>query len=123
LNTRPSPPVSAPVTEPSFHASYCAARRRVTGPPRWQQGGLSARDIFPALLSHIDEAGWNVLGYHCAPGRHADYSPGSPDLDRLVRLMNAINVPDDPGPFSELKTAGSRAFITWKRPRPSPGRS
>ncbi len=80
--------------------------------PRWQQGGLSARDIFPALLSHFDEAGWNVLGYHYAPGRHADYSPGSPDLDRLVRLMNAINVPDDPGPFSELKTAGSRTFIT-----------
>ena len=54
--------------------------------PRWQQGGLSARDIFPALLSHFDEAGWNLLGYHYAPGRHADYSPGSPDLDRLVRL-------------------------------------
>ena len=91
--------------------------------PRWQQGGLSARDIFPALLSHFDEAGWNVLGYHYVPGRHADYSAGSPDLARLVRLMSAINVPDDPGPFSELKTAGSRTFITWKRPRSSPGRS
>jgi hypothetical protein len=91
--------------------------------PQWQQGGLFARDIFPALLSHFDEAGWNVLGYHYAPGRHADYSPGSHDLDRLVRLMNAINVPDDPGPFSELKTAGSSTFITWKRPQSSPGRS
>ena len=46
--------------------------------PRWQQGGLSARDIFPALLSHFDEAGWNVLGYHYAPGRHADYPPAHP---------------------------------------------
>jgi hypothetical protein len=45
-----------------------------------------------------------------APGRHADYSPGSPDLDRLVHLMgvlSAIKVPDDPGPFK-------RAEGRWK---------
>jgi hypothetical protein len=47
------------------------------------------REISPALLCHFDEAGWNVLGYEYAPGRHADYSPGSPDLDRLVQLMGA----------------------------------
>ena len=44
-----------------------------------------------------------VLGYHYALSRHADYPPAHPNLDRLVRLMNAINVPVDPGPFSELK--------------------
>lgn len=52
----------------------------------------------------------NVLGYEYAPGRHADYTPGSPDLDRLVQLLNAlsaINVPDDPGPFK-------RAENRWK---------
>ena len=42
--------------------------------------------ISPALLWHVDEAGWNVLGYEYADGRHADYAPGSPDLDRLVEL-------------------------------------
>src|SRR5262245_25050093 len=47
--------------------------------------------ISPALLWHFDEAGWNVLGYQYAPGRHADYSPGSSDLDRLVRLMDALS--------------------------------
>lgn len=54
-------------------------------------------EISPALLWHVDEAGWNVLGYELAPGRHADYTPGSPDLDRLVLLMSAltdIKVPD-----------------------------
>ncbi len=91
--------------------------------PAVAAGWAVRRDIFPALLSHFDEAWWNVLGYNYSPGRRADYSPGSPDLDRLVRLMNAINVPDEPGPFSELKTARSRTFITWKRPRSSPGRS
>jgi hypothetical protein len=67
-------------------------------------------DISPALLWHFDEAGWNVLGYQYAPGRHADYTPGSPDLDRLVQLMNALNkikVPDDHGPFK-------RADDRWK---------
>jgi hypothetical protein len=67
-------------------------------------------EISPALLWHFDEAGWNVLGYEHADGRHADYTPGSPDLDRLVQLMDAlsaIKVPDDLGP---LKRAEDR----WK---------
>ena len=54
--------------------------------------------ISPALLWHFDEAGWNVLGYEYAPGRHADYSPNSADLDRLVQLMDTlstITVPAD----------------------------
>ena len=66
--------------------------------------------ISPALLWRVDEAGWNVLGYEYADGRHADYTPGSADLDRLVELMNvlaAIKVPADPGP---LKRAEDR----WK---------
>jgi hypothetical protein len=66
--------------------------------------------VSPALLWHFDEAGWNVLGYEYAEGRHADCTPGSPDLDRLVELMDAlsaIKVPDDSGP---LKRAEDR----WK---------
>ena len=62
--------------------------------------------ISPALLWHFDEAGWNVLGYEYADGRHADYTPGSPDLDRLVELMDAlsaIKVPDDPGPLKRTE--------------------
>jgi hypothetical protein len=35
-------------------------------------------------------AGWNVLGYEYAASRHADYTPGSPDLDRLVQIMTAL---------------------------------
>jgi hypothetical protein len=69
--------------------------------------------ISPALLWHFDEAGWNVLGYQDAPGRHADYRPGSPDLDRIVWLLEAlgrIKVPADPGPLKATS------------PRRSPGR-
>jgi hypothetical protein len=67
-------------------------------------------EISPTLLWHFDEAGWNVLGYEYADGRHADYTPGSPDLDRLVQLMDAlsaIKVPEDSGPFK-------RAEDRWK---------
>lgn len=73
--------------------------------------------ISPALLWHFDEAGWNVLGYQHAPGRHADYSPGSPDLDQVARLMETlsrIQAPADPGP---LKRAEDR----WKSYVDQPG--
>jgi hypothetical protein len=74
-------------------------------------------EISPALLWHLDQAGWNVLGYRYAPGRHADYTPGSPDLDRLVQLMDvlsAIKVPGDPGPFK-------RAEDRWRPYLDDPG--
>lgn len=73
--------------------------------------------ISPALLWRFDDVGWNVLGYECVPGRHADYGPGSPDLDHVVRLMEtlgAIVVPADPGP---LKRAEDR----WKSYVDDPG--
>jgi hypothetical protein len=87
-----------------------SAHHRVITQEREAAVAPLVRDISPALLWHFDEAGWNVLGYEYASGRHADYSPGSPDLDRLVHLMDAlsaIKVPDDPGP---LKRAEDR----WK---------
>lgn len=102
-----------------------SAHHRVITQAREAAVAPLVQDISPTLRWHFDEAGWNVLGYEYAPGRHADYSPGSPDLDRLVQLMNAlsaIRVPDDPGHSSELRTAGSRTLMTRKRPRSSPGR-
>jgi hypothetical protein len=87
-----------------------SSHRRVITQAREAAVAPLVKEISPALLWHFDEAGWNVLGYQYAPGRHADYSPGSPDLDRLVQLMNAlsaIKVPDNPGLFK-------RAEDRWK---------
>jgi hypothetical protein len=87
-----------------------SAHRRVITQAREVAVAPLVRGISPALLWHFDDAGWNVLGYQYAPGRHADYSPGSPDLDRLVQLMDALSsveVPDDFGPFK-------RAEDRWK---------
>jgi hypothetical protein len=93
-----------------FAKGLPSSHRRVITQAREAAVAPLVKEISPALLWHFDEAGWNVLGYQYAPGRHADYSPGSSDLDRLVHLMDglsAIRVPDDPGPFK-------RAEDRWK---------
>jgi hypothetical protein len=84
--------------------------RRVITQAREAAVAPLVKEISPALLWHFDEAGWNVLGYEYAPGRHADYAPRSPDLDRLVQLMDALSVikiSDAPVPFK-------RAEDRWK---------
>lgn len=89
-----------------FAKGLPSAHRRVITQAREAAIAPLVRDISPALLWHFDEAGWNVLGYEYAHGRHADYTPGSPDLDRLVQLMGVlseIQVPDDPGPFKRAE--------------------
>ena len=68
------------------------------------------RDISPALLWHFGEAGWNFLGYEYAPGRHADYTPDSPDLDRLVQLMDALSQSSgERAPFRSRALSGDLA--------------
>jgi hypothetical protein len=93
-----------------FAKGLPSGHRRVITQAREAAVAPLVRDISPALLWHFDEGGWNVLGYEYAPGRHADYTPDSPDLDRLVQLMDAlsqIKVKDDPEPFK-------RAEDRWK---------
>jgi hypothetical protein len=83
-----------------------SGHRRVITQAREAAVAQLVKEISPALLWHFDEAGWNVLGYEYAEGRHADYTPGSPDLDKLVQLMgalSAIKVPDEPGPFKRAE--------------------
>jgi hypothetical protein len=93
-----------------FAKGMPSGHRRVITQAREAAVAPLVKEISPALLWHFDEAGWNVLGYEYAPGRHADYAPDSPDLDRLVQLMGAlseIKVPENLGPFK-------RAEDRWK---------
>ncbi|MGN5392406.1 phosphotransferase family protein [Streptomyces sp. JL7001] len=67
-----------------------------TGHPRiWTQAREAAINphvagIAPALLWRAEGHDWDLLAFEDADGRHADYTPGSPDLphiaDRLARL-------------------------------------
>ncbi|MCP2336036.1 phosphotransferase [Actinomadura rupiterrae] len=44
----------------------------------------------PRLLWTVEEAGWLLLGFEHVRARHADYTPGSPDLDRLTKVLEAL---------------------------------
>lgn len=42
----------------------------------------------PRLCWTVEEAGWLLLGFEHIDARHADYSPGSPDLDALAKVLD-----------------------------------
>jgi hypothetical protein len=47
--------------------------------------------VSPRLRWHIDDVGgWNLLGFDCVCGRHADYTPGSPDLAKVIAIMRRL---------------------------------
>jgi hypothetical protein len=63
--------------------------------------------LSPELLWHTEVDGWNLLGFQAAPGRHADYTPGSADLPKVVAAMRRLALlwcPDLP----QLKRAERR---------------
>jgi hypothetical protein len=48
------------------------------------------RSVSPALRWRLSEAGWIILAFDAAPGRHADFAPGSPDLPAVTGAIDAI---------------------------------
>jgi hypothetical protein len=46
--------------------------------------------VAPELLWRIDVAEWTVLGFEHVDGRHADYSPDSPDLRLLETALQQL---------------------------------
>lgn len=69
------------------------------------------KNISPQLLWRFDEAGWNVLGYEYVEGRSADYRPGSPDIDLVVGLMQALStIRVGPGPWKPIQ-ARLRTYV------------
>ncbi|MEW2095096.1 aminoglycoside phosphotransferase [Streptomyces halstedii] len=61
----------------------------------------------PRLYWHLELDGWSLLGYEVVNGRHADYTPGSPDLplvEAALTELQAIRAPAD----IEIKDAVDR---------------
>jgi hypothetical protein len=53
--------------------------------------------IAPRLLWTVEAEGWIILGFEHVDGRHADYSPGSPDLPLLraaLERLQQVPLPD-----------------------------
>jgi hypothetical protein len=50
----------------------------------------------PELLWQIEAAGWLLLGFEYIDGRHADYAPGSPDLDAVADVIDGLEAVECP---------------------------
>lgn len=64
--------------------------------------------IAPRLQWHIKTDEWNVLGFEHIDARHADYSPGSSDIPKVVdaiQLLGQIQCPDLPLKRAEQRWA------------------
>lgn len=64
------------------------------------------RHVAPRLRWHVERDGWNLLGFERVEGRRADYSPGSPDLPKVVDVMRRLG--EIPCPDLPLKVAPQR---------------
>jgi hypothetical protein len=63
--------------------------------------------LSPELLWKTEVDGWNLLGFRATPGRHAEYSPGSADLPKVIDALRRLALlwcPDLP----QLKRAERR---------------
>jgi len=64
--------------------------------------------VSPRLLWQTEVGGWNLLAFDYIAGRHADYSPGSDDLPRVIKVMDLlgqITCPDLPLKRAEQRWA------------------
>lgn len=71
------------------------ADQRGGGAEAWslqnESAALSAvRPHAPELLWQFDMAGWRIVGFEFVSGRHADYTPGSPDLDLVAATVEDL---------------------------------
>jgi hypothetical protein len=120
-----------------FAKGLPSGHRRVITQAREAAVAPLVREISPSLLWHFDEAGWNVLGYEYAPGRHADYrffaglGHATPE-SRIICLMGQIghNVTDGATRAQARRQrsvrrgrgrAGALAALGALRPAVSPG--
>ncbi len=76
---------------PSDHPQVAAQRREAAVAPY-----LPAS--CPRLYWHLEFGGWYLLGYEVIDGRHADYTPGSPDLPLVeAAIVELQDVTAPPG--------------------------
>ncbi|MGH8907092.1 MAG: hypothetical protein ACRD0K_11360 [Egibacteraceae bacterium] len=66
-------------------------------------GGLA-----PRLLWQLDTDGWLLLGFEHVDGRHANLSPGSADLTRIIDVMAVMERDLTPCPQIPLQTLSQR---------------
>lgn len=100
--------------------SFCVKGARDDNPRAWMQKREARLNPYmpvfaPRLRWQIEEAGWSVLGFDRAPGRHIDVTPGSPDLAPLAETLTAMSAVPAPAPPVKIQPATAR-WAQWMAP-------
>lgn len=85
--------------------------RKADHPWAWTQERERAinpavQSIGPRVKWSVRNGTWDLIGFEYVPGRHADYSPGSADLPRVVTVLQRLQ--EIPCPDVEIKQAEQR---------------
>lgn len=95
--------------------------RRADHPQAWTQEREKAvnplvRHVSPRLKWAVADDAWSLLGYEPAPGAHADYRPGSPDLPKVADALRQLQDVTLPGDI-EVKQAEGRWRAYTSKPK------
>ncbi|QUH02124.1 hypothetical protein HUO13_16185 [Saccharopolyspora erythraea] len=72
--------------------------------------------VAPGVLWQVEVDGWLLLGFEHAPGRHADLTPGSPDLPLLADTLRMLGSALTPAPVEAPRLAEQWARLAaWRR--------
>lgn len=71
--------------------------------------------VSPRVMWRARSDAWDLTGFEYIPGKHADYSPGSPDLPKIVATMRRLQ--QIPCPALDLKRAEQRWASYTNTPR------
>jgi len=101
--------------------------RRADHPRAWTQ---ERERLINPLVRHISAQlkwsaasdDWNLLGFECVPGVHADYSPGSPDLPKVIETLRQLQEVAFPRSI-EVKQAEQRWAAYTEAPKLLAGNS
>ncbi|GIF42848.1 hypothetical protein [Actinoplanes xinjiangensis] len=100
--------------------SFCAKGARDDNPRAWMQRREARLNPYmpafaPRLRWQVEAAGWSILGFDRAPGRHIDVTPGSPDLGPLAATLTAMSTTPAPAPPVKIQAATAR-WAEWVAP-------
>ena len=91
-----------------------ADHRRAWTQDRERAVNPAVRPVSPRLKWSARDRAWDLNGFEYVPGRHADYSPGSPDLPKIAAMLRQLQ--EIPCPDTELKQAAQRWAAYTDRP-------
>lgn len=91
---------------------------RTDHPRAWAQRREAAiapfTGVAPALRWRVETAGWDLLGFDALEGHHADFTPGSPDLQEVAALL--CRLAGTPARTSSCGTPNN----AWSATQPTP---